>query len=612
MNQIEIKEPHFLMTDQLGRLVHIHENTANIFGKNSEELIGSTVWDTMPDFLKPQFKKCWNSVLRSPNSKSFQTKFGDSEVWIEVLMSWTDLGVVIHMKDISAWKTNELKMQSNENLLKAVFDALPMWISVKDNDFRFLMVNKQALKATGLKIDDYLNTHTLELPLVKPKEMKANFELDKQVISEGKVMISPETNHTLADGKEHTYIHHKAPFLDSEGKVAGVVTISNDITEYKRTMEALNFNQNCLSMAQEMALVGSWDFDINTGQMDWAEGLFKLLHQSSKKMKPSYENLLSAIHVDDREKVVNAIESAISSNDNFDIEHRITLDDQSIRIVHHKGKVIHNENKHKKSLLGVVQDITKFREIEDELREFTGRLKKSNRDLEEFASIASHDMQEPLRKIMAFGERLQTKHGKSLNTEANDYLHRMLDASERLQILINDLLTYSRIATKGRSFIPTDLNLVVEEVLNDLEVRVAETGTIIEVGELPTIDADSIQMRQLFQNLISNSIKYSRSGVIPKIKINASSSSPVLGAKKNSVPNSTWKILVEDNGIGFEQKYAERIFSIFKRLHGRNAYPGNGVGLAICRKIVDRHGGAISASGKPEEGAQFTIEFKSS
>ena len=241
-----------------------------------------------------------------------------------------------------------------------------------------------------------------------------------------------------------------------------------------------------------------------------------------------------------------------------------------------------------------------------ELADTNTELERSNRELQDFAFVASHDLQEPLRKIQAFGDRLKTKHGPQLNDEAQDYLQRMQGAASRMHTLINDLLTFSRVTTKAQPFISTDLGKIAKEVLADLEVRLQDTGGTVEVGDLPVIEADSMQMRQLIQNLISNALKFHKPDEAPIIRIGAEVSGNGSGpASRRS--NSVAQLTFEDNGIGFDEKYLDRIFTPFQRLHGRGEYEGTGIGLAVCRKIVERHGGTLTARSTPGEGSTFIV-----
>ena len=238
---------------------------------------------------------------------------------------------------------------------------------------------------------------------------------------------------------------------------------------------------------------------------------------------------------------------------------------------------------------------------------YSRELARSNAELQQFASVASHDLQEPLRKIQAFGNRLKASCGDALNEQGRDSLERMQNAAGRMQTLIDDLLMLSRVTTRAQPFVTVDLNRVVNEVLSDLEVRIQQTGGKVEVSTLPKIDADPVQMQQLLQNLLSNALKFHKQETPPVVKLSSqlfdSQQQPVMdGAIATSC-----QIVVEDNGIGFEQKYLDRIFNVFQRLHSRSQYEGTGIGLAICRKIVERHQGSITAQSSLEQGAKFTV-----
>jgi signal transduction histidine kinase len=235
----------------------------------------------------------------------------------------------------------------------------------------------------------------------------------------------------------------------------------------------------------------------------------------------------------------------------------------------------------------------------EHLRQSTLELERSNRELQDFAFVASHDLQEPLRKIQTFGDRLRGKHGEVLGPEGIDYLERMQRAAHRMHVLINDLLTFSRVTSRGQPFVPTDLGQIAREVLSDLEVRVEQTGGRVEIGDLPTLDADPLQMRQLLQNLLGNALKFHRDGEPPHVRVSGS-------VLQDGAPPRA-RIVVADDGIGFDMKYLDRIFTPFQRLHGRAEYEGTGMGLAVCRRIVERHGGTLTAESAPGQGARFLV-----
>ena len=238
-----------------------------------------------------------------------------------------------------------------------------------------------------------------------------------------------------------------------------------------------------------------------------------------------------------------------------------------------------------------------------QLESLNKKLKQSNEELERFASVAAHDLQEPLRKIQAFGDRLAANASDHLDDQDQMYIERMRDAATRMRVLIDDLLQLSRVSSRGRPYERVDLREVVAKVADDLEGQINETGALLEIGELPVVMADPAQMHSLFQNLISNALKFRQPDQRPLVRV------AVTRGGLRLEQNGMTHIAVEDNGIGFDPEYGERIFRMFERLNGRADYSGTGIGLAVCKKIVNRHDGTITAEGKPGEGAIFTVSL---
>ncbi len=295
------------------------------------------------------------------------------------------------------------------------------------------------------------------------------------------------------------------------------------------------------------------------------------------------------VSADSRELVKNNIDSEAENSYEFSALRKDGSTFQALG----RGKTVTQGGKSIR--ISVVRDLTERRRTEDELRKTLRELQRSNQELERFAYIASHDLQEPLRKIQAFGNRLSTSYEHLLDEKGRDYLRRMLSASCRAQSLISDLLKFSRLSSSVKPFIKIDLNHLVAQVIVDLDFLIQEKNTVLNIEKLPEIEADSTQMRQLFYNLIHNSLKFSRDDANCRITIG---SEPSEGG---------YKIWVKDTGIGFEEQYVDKIFTIFQRLHSRQEYEGTGIGLAICKKIVERHNGTIQANSKPGEGATFTV-----
>ncbi len=242
---------------------------------------------------------------------------------------------------------------------------------------------------------------------------------------------------------------------------------------------------------------------------------------------------------------------------------------------------------------------------ENELRQYAVKLQLTNRELQEIANIAAHDLQEPLRKIQAFGDIIKIKVADTLSDEGRDYIDRMQNAARRMQHLINDMLAFSRVTLKAQPFVPIDLTVIAREVVADMDIRIQQAHGRITIGDLPTVEADPLQIRQMLHHILSNSLKFSRHSAAPEIRVSASiEDATQLPAH---AMRQLCRIVIEDNGIGFDEKYADRIFGIFQRVHPNEQYEGTGMGLAICRKIAERHNGSIVAESTPDMGARFMI-----
>jgi light-regulated signal transduction histidine kinase (bacteriophytochrome) len=283
------------------------------------------------------------------------------------------------------------------------------------------------------------------------------------------------------------------------------------------------------------------------------------------------------------------------------------IDDQKRAEVDLEERVKQRTTELQRAVADLYTEVSERDRATELLRQTTAELERSNRELEQFAYLASHDLQEPLRKIQAFGDRLSLKHSEQLPEQAIEYLRRMQGSAARMRKLIDDLLAYSRVATRPQPPTEVDLNAIVQEVICDLEVAIAGTGATIDVGPLPTIRADAAQMQQLMLNLLTNALKFHKPSESPVVTIRAATLERMPELPPEAPARMAVRIDVADNGIGFDEAYRERIFQIFQRLHGRGSYEGTGIGLAIVRKIVERHGGTVTAESTPGVGSTFRV-----
>lgn len=294
---------------------------------------------------------------------------------------------------------------------------------------------------------------------------------------------------------------------------------------------------------------------------------------------------------------------SISSGRTWEGEIRNRAKDGSFYWVHTTIVPFMDKDGSPEQYIAVRYEITERKMAEEQLKVYAKKLEVSNQELQDFASVAAHDLQEPLRKIQSFAHRVKVKSKDTLAPEALDYMDRVQASAKRMQILINDLLTYSRVTTKAKPFTLISLNETMKQVCSDLEIRIEQSHGKVNFKDLPEIEADTTQMHQLFLNLVGNGLKFHKPNQPPIVDIHAEiEESSIFGKDK-----SLCRIYVKDNGIGFDEKYLDRIFTIFQRLHGRHQYEGTGIGLAVCRKIVDRHGGVITAKSQLYEGSTFII-----
>jgi light-regulated signal transduction histidine kinase (bacteriophytochrome) len=298
----------------------------------------------------------------------------------------------------------------------------------------------------------------------------------------------------------------------------------------------------------------------------------------------------------------------LKEKDNYIREATVTAKNGEIKQLETYGKIIRNNSGDAEKIIGTTRDVTRLREYERSLEENIKELHRSNTELEEFAYVASHDLQEPLRKLTTFSERLQLKFTDKLGPDGILYLERIMAATENMRILIDNLLEFSRTARSGKYFTQANLTELLNEVKSNLELKIEETGTVIFDKPLPTMEVISSQIKQLFDNLLSNSIKFRKEDETPVIHIKYHKLDVQDKNKYNLRPDKNYiNITVEDNGIGFEKEYSEKIFQIFQRLHGKSQYPGSGIGLAICKKIVENHNGVIFGEGEIGKGSVFTV-----
>lgn len=347
-----------------------------------------------------------------------------------------------------------------------------------------------------------------------------------------------------------------------------------------------------LNLAQHTAKLGSWEYKFDTGKTFWSDELYRIFEKDPATVKPDKEAFIESIHPDDRQNIRQLIENSLFGGQPFSLECRINNDRSTIKTAFLQTNVGIDEEGKLNKVYGIVQDITDRRKAERELQIKNLELESKNRELEQFAYVTSHDLQEPLRTISSYVDHFHKLYKDKLDGTGEKFMHYIVLATERMRTLIKDLLDYSRIGRK-KEIATIDCNEVIRTVIADLNTIIQESGAQIEVENLPVISGYTTEIKQLFQNLITNAIKFRKKEMCPSVRITCQ---PIGGGHE---------FIVEDNGIGIPAEHNERIFVIFQRLHTRTEYEGSGIGLSHCKKIVELHGGKIWVQSTPDKGSQF-------
>jgi PAS domain S-box-containing protein len=483
------------------------------------------------------------------------------------------------------------------------------WFWEIDSSLRFTYLSDRFEAVTGVAAENALGRTLLEVARADLRERHWQQHLEDMLAIRAFRDFTFTASFGL--GEPRLFRVNGAPFFDAQGRFQGFRGCGSDITERERDHERLAAVKGRLEhlVHTSPAMIYSFKASGDYAATFASDNIRRQLgHEPSAFLKdPRFWS--DHIHPDDLPRVLHEL-GLLFKNGHHVQEYRFRHRNGGYRWMRDELVLVKDDNGQPLEVVGYWVDITDRKRAEETVKAYAERLERSNRELQDFAYVASHDLQEPLRKIEAFGDRLRAKCADVLSDDGRMYLERMQSAASRMRGLINDLLTYSRVTTKAQPFAPTDLNAVLEGVVSDLHVAIERSGAQIEVGRLPTIDADATQMRQLLQNLIGNALKFRKADVPPVVGIAGERVTDARNASSIDDADGNWcRLTVTDNGIGFDQKYADRIFNMFERLHGRGEYEGTGIGLATCRKIVERHGGKIEARSVPGEGSTFVVSL---
>lgn len=555
------------------------------------------------------------------------------------------VGILVVAMDVTQQVLSRKKIEESESKLRAIVTTAPAGIGLfVGRDLVIENPNQTFIDIVGK------GPHIEGLPLreAMPElitEGQPFLQILDDVFTTGEPFISPEALVKIVQNgvlQDNYYNISYSPVRNAAGEIYAILDIAIDVTQQVLARQKLEEAESDLRVAVELAQLGTWSIEVATNGLTFSDRLIEWFGYDPGEQV--YQQVIPILDPADQARINQAVAWALNPqsdgvyNEVYTVIHPQT---GQKRILHARGKTVFDANGQAIRLNGTAQDITLQREMQlaleqqvqqqteeisaaneelaatneeiisqnQALNESTQQLLRSNENLQRFAYVASHDLQEPLRKIRQFGDLLREHYGPQLG-EGLTYLERMQSAAGRMSTLIKDLLEYSRLSTQPESSASVSLAEVVNQVLGTLELAITEARAEVQVASLPTINGDAFQLSQLFQNLLTNALKFHRPGVPPVIRIRARwLAAEHLPAGVNPLRNAIayHQIEVADNGIGFEEKYLDRIFEVFQRLHGKNQYAGTGIGLAICEKVVANHGGAITASSQPGQGATFSV-----
>src|SRR5690554_1024712 len=629
-NVVNYYEPIFDASENIVdfQIVFANDRNRDYFRLEPDEIIGKTVIEVYP-FLKDS--DTFNSFKVSYKNKE-KVKFevemtmNQSQMWFQCVSTPLLEGILITARNSTVeeearkeqltlkkeLEDQNLRLLDNHaflgNIFKSISHVIMNFKSIRDDqgeiiDFEILFVNDRINPLIG---DQPENLKNKKLSQVFPEVFENGvFE---------RLVSSVEQNKSETYELSHLINDKLLWFRSTAIKLGDGVTVTmREITDEKqKENQLINLNEqliirnSILTDAESMAKIGSFLWYTDSDTLEISDNFFHMLGYKPKGFESSIKRYKEFIHPEDLSLVENMFRQSVDDLQPKEYTYRVITKSDSIKYFKTNEQFINKEDK--TVMIGVVQDVTDALKAEASLRKSNLELKQSNAELESFNRVASHDLQEPLRKIQLFISRIEDKEDSQFSEKSKEYFEKVKNAGSRMQSLIQNLLTYSRIDSSEANFSTIHLNQVLEKVSDDLTTHISEAKAEIKIGELPEIKGLFFQMEQLFSNLISNSLKYRSLTEKPMIEIQ-SEKIPASGLPLNNIKTHTYyyKITVTDNGIGFDNQHAQKIFEVFQRLHQRTEYTGTGIGLAICKKIVENHNGFIYATSKLGEGAQFVV-----
>ncbi len=488
-------------------------------------------------------------------------------------------------RDITENKESAEALRHSEERFRRVIESSPSAMLMVDQNGTIALVNSQTERIFGYAQEELIGQPVDMLISREVRGPHRSYMRDYFMKPEVRPMGKDRELHGIRkDGTEIPVEIALAPVEMPDGLY--VLSAITDITERRKAQQDLRESKERFHLALLGVNAGIWDWANMQGDVVWwSPKFYELLGYTEGEVEPTMTNFVSLLHPDDRERTLALMEQHLQEHKPYRIDYRIRTKEGAYKWFSGSGQAQFGKDGQPTRMVGSIIDIHDQKTAEQALAQ-------SNKELEQFAYVASHDLQEPLRTVTSFIELLKEEYQGQLDEEADEYIHFIVDGAQRMQMLIKDLLNYSRVGRHSLDSRRIDVNKVLKQVLNNLHARITKADAAISIGPLPTVEADAMQLGQVFQNLISNAIKF-RSAQRPQITVSAE--------KRGAY----WQFLVTDNGLGIKEEHWDRIFHVFKRLHSRRKFKGTGIGLAVCKKIIERHGGQIWVESEQGVGSTF-------